>query len=82
MFQGKPVYFNSNGTDYVKPGSYYKEIGIAEFEQILCSKIAAPKDFVRIQYNHHLDIQGTIIQMPYEGFSIIFEPNIIEIIEE
>ena len=82
MFQGKPVYFNSNGTDYVKPGSYYKEIGIAEFEQILCSKIAAPKDFVRIQYNHHLDIQGTIIQMPYEGFSIRFEPNIIEIIEE
>lgn len=81
-YQGKHIFFNSNGTDYSSFGSYFREIDVMEFEQMICSKVAAPKDFVRIQFNYHLDIQATILQIPYDGFSLRLEPNTTETMEE
>lgn len=74
IYQGKSVLYSYNGLERIDKDDCIYGARCYTFEQSLVSCIAAPIDYVRFQYDDPSVDHESMMLLPYNGFSIRYDP--------
>lgn len=75
IYQGRSVLYNRSGSGKIDEDDHRVKTRCFTFEQSAITCIAAPVDCVRFQYDNHAINHESVLLVPYDGFSIRFEPS-------